>query len=66
MTDLDFAEAKLKADQAEYEREKRREENRLMAEEAHDVYQALVNVGFSDDQAWKIFEGMLATALSAL
>lgn len=66
MTDLDFAEAKLKADQAEYEREKRREENRLMAEEAHDVYQALVNAGFSDDQAWKIFEGMLANALSAL
>lgn len=66
MTDLDFAEAKLKADQAEYEREKRREENRLMAEEAHDVYQALVNAGFSDDQAWKIFERMLATALSAL
>jgi hypothetical protein len=66
MTNLDFVEAKLKADQAEYDREKRLEENRLMAEEAHDVYQALVNAGFSDDQAWKIFEGMMATALNAL
>lgn len=66
MTNLDFVEAKLKADQAEYDREKRLEENRLMAEEMHDIYQSFVNAGFSDEQAWAIFQGMAAVAIQSI
>lgn len=66
MTNLDFVEAKLKADQAEYDREKRRDENRQMAEEMHDIYQSFVDAGFSDEQAWAIFQAMAAVAIQSI
>lgn len=66
MTNLEYVESKLKADQDEYEREKRRDENRQMAEEMHDIYQSFVDAGFSDEQAWAIFQGMAAVAIQSI
>ena len=54
-TERDFIEKRVSKDLEELERLDRKESNDKVAEQLHDLYQSLVDKGFSEEQAFYIF-----------
>ena len=54
-TEREFIEKRISKDMEELERMNRKESNDKVAEQLHDLYQSLVDKGFSEEQAFYIF-----------
>ena len=52
MTEVEFLKGKLADTEAAIEREERKASLKNLAELTHDTYEAFINAGFSDEQAW--------------
>lgn len=53
--DSKYLENRIKADRAELERLREKEQNDQTAEKLHGIYQSLVDKGFTEEQAFYIF-----------
>ena len=54
-TEREFIEKRVNKDLEELERMDRKDSNDKVAEQLHDLYQSLVDKGFSEEQAFYIF-----------
>ena len=63
MEELEFIEKRMKADRKTVESLRRKEENDKAAQQLRDLYQSLVDKGFSEEQAFALFMAMIKTAL---
>ena len=54
-TEREFIEKRVNKDLEELERMDRKDSNNKVAEQLHDLYQSLVDKGFSEEQAFYIF-----------
>lgn len=52
MTELEYLKGKLADTEAEIEREERKASMKNLAELTHDTYDAFINAGFNEEQAW--------------
>lgn len=52
MTELEYLKGKLADTEAEIEREERKADMENLAKCVHDLYQAFLGAGFSEEQAW--------------
>lgn len=62
MEELEFIEKRMKADKKTAEDLRRKKENEKAAQQMHDLYQSLVDKGFSKEQAFFIFYEMVKKA----
>ena len=52
MTELEYLKGKLADTEAELERAERNASLQNLAEHSHDTYEAFINAGFNEEQAW--------------
>lgn len=52
MTELEYLKGKLADTENQIYREERKVEMKNLAESTHDQYQAFLDVGFTEEQAW--------------
>lgn len=52
MTELEYLKGKLADTKAEIEREEHKANLKNLAELSHDTYEAFINAGFNEEQAW--------------
>ena len=64
MTDLEYHESRMREERAECERLRKEQGRVKIAEELRAVFQSFVNAGFSEEQAWELFKGMVKAAWS--
>lgn len=60
--EINFLEKRMTQDRKTVEELRRKEENDKAAQQLHDLYQSLVNKGFSEEQAFYLFVEMVKTA----
>lgn len=60
--EISFLEKRMKEDRKTVEELRRKEENDKAAQQMHDLYQSLVDKGFSEEQAFYLFVEMVKTA----
>lgn len=60
--EINFLENRMKEDRKAVEELRRKEENDKAAQQLHDLYQSLVDKGFSEEQAFYLFVKMVKTA----
>ena len=60
--EIRFLEKRMKEDRKTVEELRRKEENDKAAQQMHDLYQSLVDKGFSEEQAFYLFVEMVKTA----
>lgn len=60
--EIDFLEKRMKEDRKTVEELRRKEENDKAAQQMHDLYQSLVDKGFSPEQAFYLFVEMVKKA----
>ena len=60
--EIGFLEKRIKEDRKTVEELRRKEENDKAAQQMHDLYQSLVDKGFSEEQAFYLFVEMVKTA----
>lgn len=63
MTEVEQLESKMREERAELTRLRRNENNRKAAIESRDLYEAYVDAGFTEEQAWELFKVLLERAL---
>ena len=60
--EINFLEKRMKEDRKTVEELRRKEENDKAAQQLHDLYQSLVDKGFSEEQAFYLFVKMVKKA----
>lgn len=60
--EISFLEKRMTEDRKTVEELRRKEENDKAAQQMHDLYQSLVDKGFSEEQAFYLFVEMVKTA----
>lgn len=63
MTEVEQLESKMREERAELTRLRRNENNRKAAIESRDLYEAYVDAGFTEEQAWELFKVLWERAL---
>ena len=63
MTEVEQLESKMREERAELTRLRRNENNRKAAIESRDLYEAYVDAGFTEEQAWELFKVLCERAL---
>lgn len=63
MTEVEYLESKMREERAELTRLRRNENNRKAALESRDLYEAYVDAGFTEEQAWELFKVLWELAL---
>lgn len=63
MTEVEQLESKMREERAELTRLRRNENNRKAAIESRDLYEAYVDAGFTEEQAWELFKVLFERAL---
>ena len=63
MTEVEQLESKMREERAELTRLRRNENNRKAAIESRDLYEAYVDAGFTEEQAWELFKVLSERAL---
>ena len=63
MTEVEYLESKMREERAELTRLRRNENNRKAALESRDLYEAYVDAGFTEEQAWELFKVLWERAL---
>lgn len=64
MTEVEYLESKMREERAELTRLRRNENNRKAALESRDLYEAYVDAGFTEEQAWELFKVLWERALN--
>ena len=64
MTEVEYLESRMREDRAECARLREKEQNDKLAKGLHSIFQSLIDSGFSEEQAWELFEGMCKAAWS--
>ena len=60
--EISFLEKRMKEDRKTVEELRRKEENDKAAQQLHDLYQSLVDKGFSEEQAFYLFVKIIKKA----
>ena len=63
MTEVEYLESHMREERAELTRLRRNENNRKAALESRDLYEAYVDAGFTEEQAWELFKVLWERAL---
>lgn len=62
MTDLEYHELKAREERDECARLREKERNDKMATTLRNLFQSFLDSGFSEEQAWELFKGMIRRA----
>ena len=62
IVDKKYLENRIRADKAKLERLRAKEQNDAAAQKMHDLYQSLVDKGFTEEQAFYLFYEMVKAA----
>lgn len=62
MTEVEFLESRIREDRAECTRLREKERNEHLAQNLRNIYESLVDQGFSEEQAFKLFMAMVNKA----
>ena len=66
MTNIEYCETQIKQYSEQLEKERRIENIKTVAQKTHEIYQAFLDAGFDEGQAWWVAGTMLQKAIDSV